>query len=248
VRPLYDALRHGCCSIEADVLLVRGRLMVAHGRWTVLAGRDLDRMYLRRLRELVRRGEAPFAAGGRGLWLLIDFKTAPAPTYAALRPLLERYRDMLTVYTPEGVRRGPVTVVLSGSRPAAATLAAEPERLVAVDGRIDDLERDDVPASLMPWISDRFARVTRWRGRGPMPEADRRRLRGIVRRAHAQGRLVRLWGTPDDPRVWKELAAAGVDLVNADDLAGARRFLRAWRTAGSAATEVSNGAGGSSGR
>ena len=33
--------------------------------------------------------------------------------------------------------------------------------------------------------------------------------------------------TPDDPAVWRELADAGVDLLNADDLAGLERFLRA---------------------
>ena len=33
-------------------------------------------------------------------------------------------------------------------------------------------------------------------------------------------------GTPDDPAVWRELVAAGVDLLNADDLPGLERFLR----------------------
>ena len=31
--------------------------------------------------------------------------------------------------------------------------------------------------------------------------------------------------TPDQPEVWKELLDAGVDLLNADDLAGLQKFL-----------------------
>ena len=37
---------------------------------------------------------------------------------------------------------------------------------------------------------------------------------------------MRFWATPDDPAVWRELVDAGVDLLNADDLAGLERFLR----------------------
>ena len=59
-----------------------------------------------------------------------------------------------------------------------------------------------------------------------MPEQERQKLRGIVEKAHAKGRRVRFWATPDHPAVWRELVDAGVDLLNADDLAGLERFLR----------------------
>ncbi len=59
-----------------------------------------------------------------------------------------------------------------------------------------------------------------------MPEQEAQKLRGIVKKAHAKGRRVRFWATPDDLAVWRELVDAGVDLLNADDLAGLERFLR----------------------
>jgi glycerophosphoryl diester phosphodiesterase len=37
---------------------------------------------------------------------------------------------------------------------------------------------------------------------------------------------VRFWATPESPAVWGELVDAGVDLINTDDLAGLREFLR----------------------
>jgi hypothetical protein len=40
-RPLFDALDRGFCSVEADVYLIDGELLVAHDRKDVKAGRTL---------------------------------------------------------------------------------------------------------------------------------------------------------------------------------------------------------------
>lgn len=232
-HPLRDALEHGCCSIEADVLFVRGRLMVGHDRWTLVSGRTLESAYLAPLAARARGHGGPRDSGPSRIWLLVDFKTPAAPTYAALRPLLSRYRDILTRYRGNETQWGFLSIVLSGNRPPPAVLAREPERLAALDGRLEDLERTDLPPpSLMPWISDSFARISRWRGRGPMPEADRERLRRAARRAHAHGRLFRLWGCPNRPAVWRELLRAGVDLLNVDDLEEGRAVLGEFATGG----------------
>jgi hypothetical protein len=77
----------------------------------------------------------------------------------------------------------------------------------------------------MPWVSGRWDILFRWKGDGPLPDEERARLRDVVRRAHARGRLVRFWATPEDPAVWKELRAEGVDLLNTDRLAEMQKFL-----------------------
>jgi hypothetical protein len=50
-RPLLDALAFGFCSVEADIYLVEGELLVAHDRSSVDARRTLDSLYLRPLWE-----------------------------------------------------------------------------------------------------------------------------------------------------------------------------------------------------
>ena len=65
-----------------------------------------------------------------------------------------------------------------------------------------------------------------------MPEAEHAKLRAFVSTAHANGYRVRFWATPDQPgaardAVWTELADAGVDHINTDDLAGLQQFLTA---------------------
>jgi hypothetical protein len=58
-----------------------------------------------------------------------------------------------------------------------------------------------------------------------MPEAERTKLKEFVAKAHKHNRLVRFWATPESPVVWEQLLAAGVDLINTDQLPELRRFL-----------------------
>src|SRR5437868_14769766 len=50
-RPLFDALDHGFCSVEADIWLVDGQLLIGHDRKDLKPGRTLESLYLDPLRE-----------------------------------------------------------------------------------------------------------------------------------------------------------------------------------------------------
>jgi glycerophosphoryl diester phosphodiesterase len=222
-RPLFDALAQGFCSVEADVHLVDGRLLVAHDRWRVKPERTLEALYLEPLQTRVRTNGGRVFATVPTFWLLVDFKSDGAATWPVLRATLERFRPMLSVFESGRMRTNAVTVVLSGNVPRAL-LAAESERLAAVDGRPPDLDENPV-ATLVPWVSESWGRLFSWRGDGPMPEAERVKLWELVTRAHAQGRRVRFWGASDFEPVWRVQWEAGVDLINTDRLAALAQFL-----------------------
>jgi glycerophosphoryl diester phosphodiesterase len=222
-RPLLDALDLGFCGVEADIYLVGGKLLVAHEANKVSPVRTLEGLYLEPLRERIKKNGGQVHPGGPGITLLIDIKSEAGPTYAALREVLKRYADILTVYKGGKATMNAVTVIISGNR-TKAVMVAEPVRYAALDGRLEDLDGTD-SAALIPWMSDNWTRAFKWRGTGPMPGEERARLKQIVERAHQQGRRVRFWATPDRPEFWRELAAAGVDVINTDDLAGLRKFL-----------------------
>ena len=223
-RPLLDALDRGFCSIEADVWLVDDHLLVAHDREKVKAALTLQALYLNPLRERVRKNRGRVYPNGPEVTLLVDVKSDAEKTYAALRQVLQEYADMLTVFRDGNVQTNAVTVVISGNR-ASKTMEAEPVRYAAVDGRIEDLE-SNTPGSFIPLISDNWSKVFKWHWTGSLPEDERRKLRQIVEKAHAQERRLRFWNTPDKPEVWQVLFDAGVDLINTDDLAGLQKFLR----------------------
>src|SRR5262245_52009052 len=94
-RPLLDALDRGFCSVEADIWLVEGELLVAHDRDKLEPSRTLEKLYLDPLLTRVRQNNGRVYSNGPGFMLLIDFKSDAEPTYAKLRPTLARYREML---------------------------------------------------------------------------------------------------------------------------------------------------------
>ncbi len=222
-RPLHDALSHGFCSVEADIFLVDGRLLVAHSRNEIKPDRSLQSLYLEPLRVRVAAGQGRVFPNGPGFTLLIDIKSDAASTYAALRKVLAEYADILTVTKGEAQTAGAVTVVISGNR-AQDRIANDAVRYAGIDGRLEDLD-SQASRSLVPLISDNWSRHFSWSGSGPMPVAQRQKLREIVTKAHHAGRRVRLWATPEDPRVWNELLDAGVDLIGTDDLEQLSQFL-----------------------
>jgi hypothetical protein len=162
------------------------------------------------------------------LLLLIDIKDNGLQSYQLLELILQDFREILCQMTPEGYMAGRVMVIVSGNRPIEY-MQGQSKRLAFVDGRIRDLE-ENFPPELMPLISDRWGKMFSWKGRGPMPEAQRERLRSYVGKAHKNGQMIRFWATPDDPGVerealWTELVEAGADLINTDDLSGLRIFF-----------------------
>jgi hypothetical protein len=222
-RPLFDALERGFVSIEADVFLVDGELLVGHFAHELSPERSLEKLYLAPLRKHIASNGGRVFAGDEPLTLLVDFKTDGPAAYAALAKLLEKYDDMLSTRLDGKLQPGAVQVIVTGNRPIEA-IAADESRRVAIDGRLAELERK-APKELLPLISESWTDHFKWRGNVPMPAAERERLQKLVDQVHKQGRRLRFWATPDDPAVWTELKAAGVDVIGADDLGALQKFL-----------------------
>jgi hypothetical protein len=226
--PLLSALDHGFASVEADVFLVGDQLCVAHEPDKVTPQRTLQSLYLDPLRQRVKENGGRVYPGGTRFLLLIDLKTQAEPTYRRLHEVLAGYREMLTTFDSQGRKEQAITVIVSGNRPLEL-MRSQPVRYAGYDGRLTDLD-SDLPADVIPMISDTWAGCFTWKGQGPMPADEQQKLSAIVRKAHARGRLVRFWATPDAPSpareaVWRQLLAAGVDLLNTDDLKGLQEFL-----------------------
>ena len=224
-RPLLDALAQGFCSVEADVFLKNGKLLVGHSQLELRENRSLESLYLAPLAKRVKANGGSVHKIKASFHLMIDFKTDGPKTYAALQPLLEKYRFMLTEFEPSKTKTKAVTIVISGSRPRDL-MEKQKKRLAGYDGRLSDFGQAASP-HFMPWISDSWRSHFKWRGRGEMPEAEQDKLRRIVRQVHKDGKKVRFWAAPDNPAAWEALHKAGVDFINTDQLDELAKFLRA---------------------
>ncbi|ADD43195.1 phosphatidylinositol-specific phospholipase C/glycerophosphodiester phosphodiesterase family protein [Stackebrandtia nassauensis] len=228
-RPLFDALDHGFGSVEADVWLVDGELLVAHDAGDVDPERTLQSLYLDPLSQIVAdNGGAVYPDWDGSLQLLIDIKSDGEDTYRAIDKVLTKYADIMTRFADGDVESNAVTAVISGNRPRDV-MEDQKVRYAGYDGRLSDLGTD-TPADFMPLVSDNWGKNFSWNGDGEMPADQRDKLRDIVTQAHESGYQVRFWATPDEAganreAVWRELVEAEVDYLNTDDLAGLRDFL-----------------------
>ena len=223
-RPLLDALDQGFTSIEADVFLVEGQLLVAHNLWDVSKERSLERLYLQPLQERATVNNGRVYKDGPTVTLLVDIKANGAAAYAALHALLAQYDSLVSSTEDARYIEKAVTVIISGDRPIREIEDSNPRR-AGIDGRVADLDSDK-PAALLPLISENWTSHFRYRGVGSMPEVERKKLHDMVARAHSRGRRIRFWATPENPVLWKELRDSGVDLIGTDELAKLSDFLR----------------------
>lgn len=224
-HPLFDALEHGFCSIEADIYLVDGRLLVAHERSQVKPERTLQALYLDPLRARIKANGGRVYPHGPEVVLLIDLKVDWRQIYPVLRDVLRQYTDILVTFDGGVKKLNAILAIITGDR-SKTMFDGEAVRYAALDGELADLD-GHLNAEVIPWISGNWYRTFSWRGVGTMPENERAKLKGIVARAHQQGRKVRFWGAPDQPVFWQELLDDDVDLINTDHLAGAQKFLLA---------------------
>jgi len=226
-RPLLDALDNGFTEVEADIFLIDGELYVAHTRPLKKdPAKTLRNLYLNPLLALVKANKGKVYPNYNGLfYLMIDFKTNGADTYRVLKSQLQAYQEMISQVKDSSDEPGkPVKVFISGNRPTLQDIQQDSIKMVALDGLPSNLGAG-IPAALMPVISTDYGSILSWKGKGAVEPKELQELREMVKKAHAEGKKVRLWAAPDNPQVWAFLLQQGVDLINSDKLPELREFL-----------------------
>jgi hypothetical protein len=221
-EPLEDALRARFYSVEADVFLVDGHVMVSHRPWD-FAG-SLTGLYLDPLEARVDTWGSVYG-DGLPFFLWIDFKDPQPALRAALFELLEGY-DMLTRYAPGEVREGAVTVVLTGHEEQKRSFVDEyPRRRATRDEHAVSADDPPVDGDWGFYALD-WREAVGWDGEGDMSADERARLHGLVDTAHGRGRPLRFWALPDHEGGWRAALEAGVDFINTDRVQDLAIFLR----------------------
>lgn len=226
-HPLWDALSAGFTSVEVDVWVVRGRVLVGHSVPRPM--HSLRRLYLDPLAAMISETDCVYSDLDEPIQLLLDVKSDANRSRPAIEAFLAQYSGLVSCWRDGHFIPGPVTVVVSGTlsgRPSDA-----PRRWSGVDARLR-LSSTRVPSDVMPLRSDCWPELFTWGGDGSMPGEQRDRLVQLVADAHAAGQRTRLWDTPDRrgperDNLWSTLLDVGVDYLNTDDLSGARDFLLA---------------------
>jgi len=226
-HPLFDALENGYTNIEADIFFEGEDLIVAHINPFFRTSRTLEKLYFKPLAERIALNNGQVYKGyNEPVILMIDIKTGAKNTYNALKPLLEKYKQILSSYDHGKFIPGAVTVVLSGHKPYKI-LCAEENRLAFIDEDLRKTARDTGYTNVFEMASCKYSRLLRWKGSGTISDNERQKLCSYVALAHKCGEKVRLWASPDNKTVWHELLKCGVDYINTDKLVVLKNFLTA---------------------
>lgn len=224
-RPLYDALDNGFTNIEADIFLKDNRLIVAHVFPYFKRKRTLEALYLKPLLDRINSNNGKvYSNYNSPVILMIDIKTGANGTYEAIKPVLEKYRSILTSLENGKMVYRQVTVVLSGHKPYGL-IENEMDRLAFIDEDLRKISRDSTTANVFSMASCKYSKFIRWEGKGLMPHAEKEKLCAFVIIAHRLGEKVRLWASPEKKVVWDELLSCGVDLINTDRLPALKTYL-----------------------
>jgi hypothetical protein len=225
-RPLIDALESRFYSVEADVWLHAGELVVSHLGFN-LTGR-LEDLYLEPLQRRVNR-YGTVHGDGQGFLLWLDIKDRSPELTRKLHEMLARY-PMLTRFTDDGITPGPVTIVMTGSREAKKRYARYSYRFACHDQlrfSASDPGAGGKGGDPWCWYALNWATYFKWDGSGAMPEFEARMLRSLVKGVREKGRRLRFWNVPDTPEAWAATLDAGVDLVATDSPRTLAGFLAA---------------------
>jgi hypothetical protein len=219
-HPLFDALSFGYQGVEADMFLVNGKLKLGHERPAAVKDGTLEALYLAPLRKLVARC-GTLTADGQPFLLTLEIKEASRSTFDSLVAILARYPDL---FSRDSTGTVPVQAVLVGWYPpgfadSVAVRLSRQARFQTSNGPPPDAGDYDVGLISL----DYGATIgKRWR----MP-GQRRRWLAAVRATKAKfpARRIRALHVPVNENVYRDLLAAGVDVIGTLELAETARLL-----------------------
>jgi alkaline phosphatase len=110
-------------------------------------------------------------------------------------------------------RKNGIKIIISGNRGSPESWLSWPS-WIYFDGR--PTEQYDAPTlDRVGLISDSYSKYS------TAPD----QIISISKQTHEQGKLLRLWGAPDEAPSWARLNASGVDIINTDKVTECRRYF-----------------------
>ncbi|MHA3775147.1 hypothetical protein ACXR0O_26795 [Verrucomicrobiota bacterium sgz303538] len=210
-RPLLDAIDSRISSVEADIWLENGKILVAHerGKWRG----EFEELYLKPLDQLRHQNALPVRED-KMFMLWLDIKDDTAELREHLQKLLASY-----TWTHTGdPNRDRIEIVLTGNKDSKEAFVTEhPSEFVTRDSN-SFLDGDPSSSPSWSWYALNWKKIATWNGIGDMPKDEREHLHSLVSKIHAKGRKLRLWNHPATLAFWQEACSAGVDLLGTDQM------------------------------
>ncbi len=213
--PFWEAFGADAASIEVDVILQDGKLMVAHEKESIKPERTLRSLYF----EPIQKAVSLEMIRDFNFHLLLDAKTEGYSTLESIVLDAADFQDFLfSSQNPTGLK-----LIISGNRPKPEDYAKYPE-WIFFDYQSKTLTAD-LPWEKIGMVSLSFRQFSVWNGKGRIVQAEKTELEKFISLVHSFQKPVRFWASPDSKSAWKAFYDMGIDYINTDQPVNAKNYL-----------------------
>ncbi len=214
--PLFDALQQHSFSIEVDIFLVKGQLLVGHTLKETTKKKTLSSLYINPIIALFKKHHGSVSADSSyKTSLVIDIKQNGPEILQELVKIFQPLRS----YFDRSVNPHAVQLIISGDRGPISEWKNYPAYLF-FDGRPFE-EYDQEAIDKIAMISDNYYKYLNPRNN----TGDTAKIIAVISKAHEWNKPFRFWGSPDTETAWKLLKQCGADIINTDKLRECREFF-----------------------
>jgi alkaline phosphatase len=218
--PFWTAYYAKAGSIEVDIYLEMGQILVGHDKEDLRPERTIQALYLDPIRQQLKEHKGWLGADSSyRVQLLVDIKSPTNPCLDTLIAILKTY--------PEIIGSRQIQIVLSGNKPPVADFGKYPA-FILYDG-LPWEKYDPSITNRVPLLSANLRKYTSWNGKGIIPATERAALEKVIRETHQLGKKIRFWNAPDFINAWYELGKLGVDYMNTDHIPELAGFMEKFK-------------------
>ena len=215
-KPLVDAVEHQLYSLEVDLFLVKGKLLVAHSAKELEAAPKFKSLYLKPIIKLYKKHQGRISADtAYAPVLMLDIKENGLAVLPAIIKTLKKHRNVFD----RSVNPMAMQIVISGDRGDIGKWTSYPS-YIFFDGRPQETY-DAAALQRVAFISDTYKNYA------SPPDSTAYKMQKLSAKVHRQNKLLRVWGMPDNAITWQLHKEFGIDIINTDKVAESSSFMRA---------------------
>ncbi len=220
-RPAFRAISYGCTSIEIDIFHYKDKLKIAHVPLFLSLRKEFESTYLKPLHDYYLSKGHYFKSKDQKLILMLDFKRSAGSIYYILRPVLDKYKGVLSYYDHGNWIDGPIQILISGAKPYQEVFA-DSIQFMFLDGNPSDLDKEGFSATIFPRISCSYRSLVS----GKLDDAEMLAIKQLSQKVQDKGSSLRFWAVPNRINLWKKLRELGVDWLQVDQLDKLKKFKK----------------------
>lgn len=225
-KDIYSTFTQGVLHYEAQIMYIYGEVYVtsqmpdsANHKMPTFRSSYLLPIYSQYKKNL---GKVHENFDGE-MYLFLNIKFDPKKTYQKLWEQLAPYHEILTYRQGPEWHEGKLKIVFVGNAPMRI-FQQERVCFATAQGTKEDLEKN-YDNKVMPLIGIDFKSEIDWNGVGKMPFDVFMKFKEIIKKAHDQGKKVRVFNCPTEENVWDVMLTSGVDFVSCPDAVRFNKFL-----------------------